>query len=303
MNNNTKIQFKVVTDSTADIPEEISKELEIEVIPYYIHLQEKAFQENVDITPEYIWNYMENLEDLSKLPKTACPGVGEYYEAFKKILEKGKKVLSIHMTSWGSGAFQSANTAKQILKEENPNYEIEVIDSKSISLGTGFMVIEAAKASLNGWNIKETIKHISKIRENLFHAFTNDTLKFLAAGGRIGKAQYLLAEVLKINPIISVNPEGVLVALDKAVGRLKTYQRIVSHMQDFFKDNKVLNVGFLHANAMEEINKIKEEISKVFELRDIIVNKLSAALSVHSGPGTIGVIAYPLSLSLDIESR
>ncbi len=303
MYNDAKIQFKVVTDSTADIPEEISKELEIEVIPYYIHLQEKSFQENVDITPEYIWNYMENPENLSKLPKTACPGVGEYYEAFKKILEKGKKVLSIHMTSWGSGAFQSANTAKQILKEENPDYEIEVIDSKSVSLGTGFMVIEAAKASLHGWNIKETIKHISEIRANLFHAFTNDTLKFLAAGGRIGKAKYLLTEVLKINPIISVDHEGVLFALDKALGRAKTYQKIVSHMQDFFRDKKVLNVGFLNANAMDEINKLKEEISKVFEFKNVIMNKLSAALSVHSGPGTVGVIAYPSILSIDIESK
>ena len=291
------LKFKVVTDSTADVPEEIRKALDIEVIPYYIHLEGKSFKENIDITPEEVWSYLENIEDLSKLPKTACPGVGEYYETFKKILEEGKKGLSIHMTSWGSGAFQSANTAKQIIKEEDPEAEIEVLDSKSVSLGTGFMVIEAAKASLKGWDLKKTIEHINEVRSNLFHAFTNDTLKFLAAGGRIGKAKYLLAEMLKINPIISVDYDGVLVALDKAIGRVKAYQKIVSHMNNF------LNIGFLHASAEEEVKKLKEEISKVFEIKNIVVNKLSAALSVHAGPGTVGVIAYPSNLSLDIETK
>ncbi|ACI18364.1 DegV family protein [Dictyoglomus thermophilum] len=297
------LKFKVVTDSTADIPEEISKALGIEVIPYYIHLEGRSFKESIEITPEEVWSYLEKTEDLSKLPKTACPGVGEYYETFKKILEEGKRVLSIHMTSWGSGAFQSANTAKQIIKEEEPEAEIEVLDSKSVSLGTGFMVIEAAKASLKGWDLKKTIEHINEVRSNLFHAFTNDTLKFLAAGGRIGKAKYLLAEMLKINPIISVDHDGVLVALDKAIGRVKAYQKIVSHMNNFFKDKKFLNIGFLHASAEEEVKKLKEEISKVFEIKNIIVNKLSAALSVHAGPGTVGVIAYPSNLSIDIETK
>lgn len=292
-------KFKVITDTTSDIPQEISQKLEIEIVPYYIHLENKSYQENIDITPEDVWNYLEKSEDIQKLPKTACPGVGEYYEIFKKVLEGGNSVLSIHLTSWGSGAFQSASMAKNMLKEENPNYEIEVIDSKSASLGTGFMVIEAAKAAIKGLSIKETIEHINRIRENLFHAFTNDTLKFLAAGGRIGKAKYLLAEILKVNPIISVDKEGVLIALDKAIGRMKAYQKIVSHMQEFFKDKKSLNIGFLHANALEEINKLKTEIMKYFELKEVLINKLSAALSVHAGPGTVGIVAYPHELSLE----
>jgi len=292
------IKFKVVTDTTSDIPTEIGKGLNINIIPYYIHMDGKSYEENVDIQPEDVWEYLKKALE-NNLPKTACPGVGEYYEAFKKILEDGLSVLSIHLTSWGSGAFQSASTAKSILKEENPNYEIEVIDSKSVSLGTGFMAIEAARAALKGLSLKEVVEHIQKIRENLFHAFTNETLKYLAAGGRIGKAKYLLAEILNINPIISIDKEGVLFALDKARGRLNAYQKIIFHMHDFFKEKISLNIGLLHANAWEEVQKLKEEIAKYFEIKEVLINKLSAALSVHSGPGTVGVIAYPSSLSIE----
>lgn len=299
MQKRVNVYFKVITDTTSDIPKEITERLEIEIVPYYIHLQNKSYKENIDITPEDVWNYIENLKNTDNLPKTACPGVGEYYEIFKRILEEGKAILSIHLTSWGSGAYQAASMAKNMLKEENPNYEIEVIDSKSASLGTGFMAIEAAKAALKGLKIKETIKHISDIRKNLFHAFTNDTLKFLAAGGRIGKAKYLLAEMLKINPIISVDKEGVIIALDKAMGRIKAYQKIISHMQEFFKNKRSLNVGFLHAKALDEIEKLKEELTKYFELKEVLINKLSAALSVHAGPGTVGIIAYPSELSIE----
>lgn len=291
------VKFKVITDTTSDIPTEIGKELNVNIIPYYIHMDGKSYEENVDIQPEDVWEYLKKAPE-NNLPKTACPGVGEYYEAFKKILEEGLSVLSIHITSWGSGAFQSASMAKSILKEENPNYEIEVIDSKSVSLGTGFMAIEAARAALKGLSLKEAVEHIQKIRDNLFHAFTNETLKYLAAGGRIGKAKFLLAEIFNINPIISIDKEGVLFALDKARGRLNTYQKIISHMQDFFKDKISLNIGLLHANAWEEIQKLKEEIVKHFEIKEVLINKLSAALSVHSGPGTVGLIAYPSSLSI-----
>ncbi|HPU44401.1 MAG TPA: DegV family protein [Dictyoglomaceae bacterium] len=289
-------EFSVVTDTTSDLSKDILKEFDINVISYYVYVNGDSYQEKIDIEPEDIWKSMEEAQD-GKYPKTACPGVGEYYEAFKKILATGKSVLSIHMTSWGSGAFQSANTAKNILKEENPNYEIEVYDSKSVTLGTGFLAIEAAKAALKGWNVSQTLQQIKKIRENLFHAFTNDTLKYLAAGGRIGKAKYLLAEVFNINPIISIDNNGVIYALDKERGRTKAYQKIASHTYDFFKNKFPINIGFVHANAIEEVSKLKEEVLKRFNVKEILSEKLGAALSVHAGPGTVGLVAYPSELS------
>ncbi|PMQ01303.1 MAG: fatty acid-binding protein DegV [Dictyoglomus sp. NZ13-RE01] len=289
--------FEVVTDTTSDIPEDLAKEYEVNVIPYYIHMNDKEYKEGIDIEPESIWDYLKN--NLNHLPKTACPGVGEYYEAFKKIIEKGKNILSIHITSWGSGAYQSATTAKNILASEYPEAKIEVFDSKSVSLGTGLLALEAAKASLKGWNLSETIEHLKEIRKSFFHSFTNDTLKYLAAGGRIGKAKLLLAEALKINPIISIDEDGVLYALDKAMGRLKAYQKIVEHMQNFFKEKNSLNIALVYANALDELENLKNEILKHFTVKDVIISKLGAALSVHSGPGTIGVLAYPSELSLD----
>lgn len=293
-----KKSFSVVTDTTSDIPEEIAEKYEINIVPYYIHMNEREYKENIDITPEDVWTYLKN--NVNHLPKTACPGVGEYCELFKKLLEKGKSILSIHITSWGSGAFQSASNAKDIIKSEEPTAEIEVFDTKSVSLGTGMLAIEAAKASLKGWNLFKTIEHLKKMRENFFHALTNDTLKYLAAGGRIGKAKSLLAEVLNINPILSLDEDGVIYALDKAIGRSKAYQKIIEHMHKFFKEKISLNLGFVYAEAFEELEKLKEEVLRHFSARDVIITKLGAALSVHGGPGTVGVLAYPTELSLDI---
>lgn len=294
----TKESFSIVTDTTSDIPEDLAEKYGIYIVNYYIHMNNKEYKEKIDITPEEVWEYLKN--NVNHLPKTACPGIGEYYELFKKLLEKERPILSIHVTSWGSGAFQSALNAKNIIKEEDPSAEIEVYDSKTVSLGTGILAIEAAKASLKGWNILEAIEHIKKLRKKFFHALTNDTLKYLAAGGRIGKAKYLLAETLKINPIISIDEEGVIFALDKARGRLKAYQRIVSLMQEFFKEKIPLNLGLVHAGVYSEFERLKEEIYRKFTIKDVIISKLGAALSVHGGPGTVGVIAYPSELSLEI---
>jgi DegV family protein with EDD domain len=291
------IKFCVVTDTTSDIPEEIAKNYDIKIISYYVHMNGKEFKENENIKPEDVWNYLKN--NVNHLPKTACPGVGEYYNIFKSILEKGKEVLSIHITSWGSGAYQSACNAKDIIKNENPLANIEVFDTKTVSLGTGILAIEAAKAALKGWNISETLEHLKNLRKNFFQALTNDTLKYLAAGGRIGKAKTLLAEVLKINPIISIDEEGIIFALDKAIGRLKAYQKIIDHMEEFFKNKIPLNLGLIHAQAYEELEKLKIEIFKHFEIKNVIMSKLGAALSVHAGPGTVGVLAYPSHLSIN----
>ncbi|MCX7942021.1 MAG: DegV family protein [Dictyoglomaceae bacterium] len=294
----TKESFSVITDTTSDIPDELVEKYGINIVHYYIHMNNKEYKEKVDITSEEVWEYLKN--NVNNLPKTACPGVGEYYELFKKLIDLGKSILSIHITSWGSGAFQSAFNAKNIIKEENPKAEIEVFDSKSVSLGTGILVMEAAKASLKGWKIPETIEHIKKLRKRIFHALTSDTLKYLAAGGRIGKAKFLLAEALNINPILSIDEEGVIFALDKAHGRLKAYKRIVSLMQEFFKEKTLLNLGLVHAGVYNELEKLKEEILKKFAVKDVIISKLGAALSVHGGPGTVGVVAYPSELSLEI---
>jgi DegV family protein with EDD domain len=278
----------VLTDSCASIPEALIEELRIEVVPYYIHRGLETLRDLVDVQREEFFRWLPTAKEL---PKTANPGPGDYLEAFRELARRTREIVSIHMTSIGSGAYQSAMTAKEMAREALPELYIEVIDSRNVSLCQGWMVIEAARAGLAGKSLDDIVQLVKEMIPKTRMIQTADTLRYLYMGGRIGKAQHLVGSLLKIKPLIGME-DGVIVPLGTARSRRKAYARMAEIIEEAVGYMGRVKVAFVHAAALEEVEKLRAEVEQRLTCVETLVAELSPALGVHTGPGTAGVCYF-----------
>lgn len=281
----------IVTDSTASIPEEIITELNIRWAPYYIHRGQEVLRDLVTIQrdPFYEW-----LPTAHELPKTASPGSGDYISIYESLAQTGvDEIVSIHMTSKASGAYQAAVAAKEMVNETIPQLRIEVIDTLNASMCHGWMVIEAARLALAGKSLEEIVAQVQRMIPITHMIQTADTLRYLYLGGRIGKAKHLLASVLNIKPLISVE-DGVIVPVGQARSRSEAYRAIARLVEKTAGPKGKIKAAYMHAAAREEALKIKELVEERLVVVESLIAELSPALGVHTGPGTAGVCYFPV---------
>jgi DegV family protein with EDD domain len=284
-------QVAVVTDSTASIPENLLQELGIHVVPYYIHRGEEVLRDLVNVSRETFYNW---LPTARQLPKTASPGPGDYVQTYQKLADEGvEDIISIHMTSKGSGAYQAAVAAKGMLSEILPNLRIDIIDTLNVSMCHGWIAIEAARAALKKISLTAIEEQVKKLIP-VSHMFqTADTLKYLFMGGRIGKAKHLLGSILNIKPLIGME-DGIIVAMGQARSRRQAYQMMVDLVEKAVGLNGKIKIAYVHAAAIDEVQKIKELIEERFTCVESMTAELSPALGVHTGPGTAGICYFPI---------
>lgn len=286
-------KIAIVTDSTACIPESIRNALNIHWLPYYIHRGKEVLRDLVTITPK---DFYEWLPTAKEIPQTACPGSGEYLAMYEKLAKEDgvQEIVSIHMTSKGSGAYQAARTAQEMVKESIPDLLVEVVDTLNVSMCHGWMVIESARAAMEGKSVIQIINQVREMIPITIMLQTADTLKYLYLGGRIGKATHLAGNLLNIKPLISMK-EGVIVPVGIARSRKRAYQMMVDRVETAVGHLGKIKIAYVHAAAMEEAEKIKELVEKRMTVVESIVTELTPALGVHTGPGTAGLCYYPVS--------
>jgi len=283
-------RIAVVTDSTASIPERIIKELNIHLVPYYIHHGEEVLLDLVTVQRETFYKW---LTTAKKLPTTSNPGPGDYLTMYTKLVEEegADGIISIHMTSKGSGAYGSATVAKSMFLEKLPHVRVEVVDTLNVSMCQGWMVIEAAKAALANWSLDDIIQRVRSMIPITHMVQTADTLKYLYMGGRIGKAKHLLGSLLNIKPLIGME-DGIIVPLGQARSRKKAYRMMAEMVEKTVGKDRKIDVAFVHAAALEEATKLKAIIEARLECVETVIAELSPALGVHTGPGTAGICFY-----------
>ncbi|MFZ5878599.1 MAG: DegV family protein [Chloroflexota bacterium] len=280
----------VLTDSCASIPEDLLKKLNIHTVAYYIHRGREVLRDLVTIQRE---EFLRWLMTARFLPTTASPGPGDYFEAYQQLAEQGaKEIISIHMTSVGSGAYQAASVAKSMLAEQMPGVRIEVVDTRNVSLCQGWMAIEAARAALAGARLDEIAARVRAMIPITRMIQTADTLKYLYMGGRIGKAQQMIGSLLNIKPLIGMT-DGVIVPLGRAHSRSQAYQMMADMVSDAVGKGRA-RVAYVHAGAQREVEKLKGMVEERVNVAETLLAELSPALAVHTGPGTAGLCFQPL---------
>jgi DegV family protein with EDD domain len=280
----------VLTDSCASIPEELLNSLHIHTVAYYIHRGQEVLRDLVTIQRE---EFLRWLITARFLPTTASPGPGDYFEAYKQLANDGRaEIISIHMTSKASGAFQAATVAQIMMKDEFPDVHIEVLDTQNVSLCQGWMAIETARRALEGLSLDRLSDTVMKMIPITKMIQTADTLKYLYMGGRIGKAQQLMGSMLNIKPLIGML-NGEIVPLGRARSRGQAYQQMADMVADAVGKGKA-KIAYVHAGAQGEVAKIKGLVEARVDVVESFIAELSPALAVHTGPGTAGLCYYPV---------
>ena len=282
----------IVTDSCASIPESLLESLGIHWVAYYIHRGQEILRDLVSIQREEFFRWLPTAREL---PTTASPGPGDYLQVYEHLSreEAAKDIVSIHMTSKGSGAYQAARAAQAMAQESIPGTRIEVIDTQNVAMAHGWVAIEAARAALSGKSIGEILELIESLIPRVRMIQTADTLKYLYMGGRIGAAKRLVGAMLNIKPLIGMQ-DGVIVPLGVERSRQRAYRAIVDRVEKVVGPRGRLKIAYVHAAARQEAEKLKAMVEARLACAESMIAELSPALGVHSGPGTAGVCFYPM---------
>lgn len=271
----------IITDSTCDIPAKIVERFNIKVLPLRVLYSSGEFRDGIDITAQEIYDRLHD-----EVPTTSLPSPEEVECLFEKMKQDGfTHVFAIHLSSELSGTGQMIRS----VAEQIDGITIKVIDSKSISMGLGFMVMETAKAIQKKMNFEHISKQIQSIQKRLSVFFVLETLAYLKKGGRIGKVSGTLGEFLQIKPIITVNDAGIYTTHTKVRGRRQSIDKLLTIAKEKLSEAAgqiAVCYGGAHDEAMDFVKKI--EALELPNLRELIVTSVSPVIGVHTGPGTLG---------------
>ena len=278
----------VLTDTTAGLPAALVKELQIELVPYYVHRGLDSLRDMIDVQPEPFAKY---LAETDRLPQTSNPSIGDYLTGLERLAEHAKEIVALTMTSKASGAYQACRAAVEILRERMPAVQVEVIDTLKVAMSQGWAVIEAARAALEDKSLNQVVDRAREVAGKCTMLMTADTLKYLYMGGRIGKAQHLVGSLLNIKPLIGME-DGEIVGLGAARTRAQAYAKMVEMMCQQVGAQARIKVAFTHVAAEDQAAQLRDRVTAQFNCVETFTTWLSPVLGVHSGPGTVGLHFY-----------
>ena len=272
-------KIKIVTDSTADLSQEVIEKYDIHVLPLSISVNGQTYLDRVDLQPD---EFIEEMIKSEELPKTSQPAMGTFVEMYDKLGEDGSEVLSIHMTSGMSGTVATANSAASMT-----DTKVTVVDSQFITHALAYQVVEAAKRANEGRSLEEILKRVDEVRKNTRLYVVVDTLENLVKGGRIGKGKAFIGSLLNIKPIASLE-DGVY----NPVTKVRSQGQIVKTLAKLFEEDtagKVVKaVAIPHAKAIPLAENVKAAVEKVSGFAQSEIFFTTPIISTHTGPGAIG---------------
>lgn len=268
---------RIVTDSTADLPDQLLQELGITVVPVYVRFGDKVYRDRVDISED---EFYERLTHDPIHPNTTQPTPQDFADVYQKLSQKAEGIISIHVSSKLSGTCNSALMAKDMLKTKCP---IEVVDSETLSMCLGLIVIVAATAAKAGRSLDKVVEEAKQTIPKIHLFALLDTLKYLAKGGRIGKVKALLGSVLSVKPILTVK-DGELVP----AGQVRTRAKGIDKLFDFVKKTtNIQDLAIVYNTTPDEALALSGRMGSIFPPERIRLARLGPGLGVHGGPGTL----------------
>ncbi|MBP1889310.1 DegV family protein with EDD domain [Clostridium moniliforme] len=271
-------KIKIITDSTVDLPKELLKELNVDVLPVLINFGEKSYLDGIEITLDEVF---KRIDSGDVFPTTAQITPNRFVEAFKKYIDEGYKVLAVMMSSGMSGTYQSACIAKQMLETD----DVYVVDSQTITSGLGLLVIKAAQLIDKGLPIEEIVKELEEIKPYINSSLSFDSLDNLVKGGRLPKAVSVVTGMLGIKLILEVK-DGVMSVKGKVRGSKKAAKRIINDMETLIP-RKDLPVIIVNVNNDEIAIPLKEYLES--NNINYIEGPVGCSVGIHSGDKAVGL--------------
>ena len=277
----------VVTDSSSSLPESLTKELDIQVIPLWLVWDEKCYLDGVDIDSK---TFYKRLRTSESLPSSTQPSAIEFKEFFQRLADHCAGIVCVLASSKISGTVESAEAAKDFI----PGLPIEVVDSRFSAMGEGLISAAAARVAANGGSIGEVVSVAEKTRDNTHLLFVVDTLEYLHKGGRIGGAKRLLGTALNIKPILHFE-DGIIQPLSQTRTMKKGIDELLTIAETRLGDQRMEEAAVVHVDCLDEGRALVEIVKERFNPSLIHLSDVSPVVGTHVGPGALGLAFYPTS--------
>jgi len=278
--------LKIVMDGAGDIPKEWLSEYDVQVIPINIHFDNKMFRQGVDLSND---DFYRIAKTSGVIPKTSQPTPQQFVEFYKRIAKASDTILSLHVTSKLSGTFNSAVLVAQELKNI---LNIIPFDSGSGSAAIGFMCKEVRQLEKAGATLQAILTRLEVIRQNVNVVLTLDTLEYARLSGRVKALPAALAALVKIKPVIILK-DGALDMRETVRTRQRAINRVLEIIYERV-DDRLVNVAVVHSQSLEAAKELMQKVRETFQVNEVILSDLSIGVAANLGPGTIGIIAYPV---------
>ncbi len=277
------MKIAIISDTDTSLPASTLGEFDIRQVSITIHFGEEILKACSDITDEQL---VERVKKEGVLPTTAAPSPGDFSIAYQEAFDNGAdEIICLTVSADLSATYQAAVSAKDLL----PGKEITVFDTKSISMGQGFMVLKAAELAQAGKSKDEILAAVEDVRTRSHLYAALDTLKFMAMSGRVGHLTAEMANVLNIKPILTIK-DGKLDLLEKVRTRKKAWSRVLELTAESLGDGEIESIFILHVAANEEANQFEKLLrERITCPEDIPLTEMTPGLSVHTGAGLVGV--------------
>ena len=280
-------KIAILVDSGTDVPPEFVKEHNIFVAPLKIIYKDGEYEDRLDITPQEIYDRLE-----TEIPTTSLPSTERVISLFDRMVEQGyDTVLIITISSGLSGTHNMI----RMLAEQYAKLAYHMVDTKNIGIGAGQQAMLAAELIAKGEGLDSILDKLQTSIQESRIFFCLDTLEYLAKGGRIGKVSALLGSLLKMRPVITCNPEGIYETVAKVRGSAQALSKAISLAATEAGKHLRYSIAVAHGSAVEEANRVMEELKRLVPKGvNYIRTDISPALSVHTGPGIIGITVQAL---------
>jgi DegV family protein with EDD domain len=275
--------IKIVTDSAADIPLELAYELGIEIVPLMIRVDDQPHRAGLDISTEQIYAL---LQEHGPTVTTVAPLPSVFEQTYRNLAIEYDHIFSIHMSSRLGGTFRAATQACAKLPASLTR--IEVIDSRSVSMGMGMVVIAAAQAAQDGATPAEVQRLINSMIRHTHVVFFVDTLEYLERGGRLSLNSSVLGSMQRIKPLMLLD-DGDIVPYERTRTRAKAIEGLFTFIEDF---PRVQDVYILYGTTPDDVDKLLEKIEIIFPRERAQVGQFGPGVAAHLGPGAMGVAVF-----------
>lgn len=272
-------RIAIVTDSTADLTPSQARDLGVTVIPLTVNFGMQQYLDGIDINSE---EFYPMLAASSTLPTSSQPSPAEFKEVYERLLQNYDSIISIHISTGLSGTISSALTAQEMVEGS-----IHIVDSQSISLGIGLIVLEAVELVKQGLTAEQVVAELERVRKQTEVMFTLDTLEYLHKGGRIGKVSAVMGALLNIKPIVRV-VDGIYIPVGKVRRQEQALQEIVNQFQSLSAGKTIKRLVVAHGAAENAAAKLAEKLKQAFNMVPDLVVQVGPVIGVHTGPGTVG---------------
>ena len=282
--------FCITTDSNSDMPKEYIEKLGTVVIPQYYSFGDTVYGDELNMPPAEFYERMSNGE----LPQSQANNPAVIEDKFRAILDKGMDIIHIAFSSALSGSYNNVCMVARELLEEYTDARITVIDSLNVCLAETIMVIHANDMKAKGASYEEIVAEIEEFKHHINAQFTVNDLFHLQRGGRVSKTTAIVGSALNLKPFLYVNNQGALTSDGTARGRKKSLSTLLERVKDTLDDtvDYSLPVGIVHANCLEDAERVAEMIKEQTGFTKVIINDISPSIGTHAGPAALGIQYY-----------